>query len=315
LWRKRVLEIKKLLAEAETVQPPEFIHLIEDVCLKIGEEKKAKVFRNYEVEEGLVNLKLKGSIVVVGDIHGDLKSLIYILKDSKFLEEVETKKDSLILFLGDYGDRGIYSPEVYYIIFRLKITYPENVILLRGNHEGPADLLAIPHDLPYHLKRKFKDDWEKIYEKFLKFFDKLPHTAILESKYLFLHGGIPSKAETIQDLAYAAKYHPAKRLLEEILWSDPEEDIEGVYPSPRGAGKVFGEDVTRSFLEKINVKTLIRGHEPCYEGVKVNHQGKILTVFSRKGEPYFNPYAAYLKISSSDQALDGYQLKNIATIF
>lgn len=312
---ERILEIKKLLSETERVKPSEFISLIESVSSRISEEKKSRVFNSFEVEEGLVNLKVKGNIIVVGDIHGDIESLIYILKDSKFLEEIKTKKDSLILFLGDYGDRGIYSPEVYYIIFRLKTTYPENVVFLRGNHEGPTDLLAIPHDLPYHLERKFKDGWKEVYEKLLKFFDILYHVAILESKYLFLHGGIPSEAKTIQDLAYAARYHPAKRFLEEILWSDPEEGIKGVYPSPRGAGKVFGEDVTRCFLKKINVKMLIRGHEPCYEGIKVNHQGKILTVFSRKGKPYFNPYAAYLKIKGSGQALDGYQLKEVAKVF
>ncbi|RLG92550.1 MAG: serine/threonine protein phosphatase [Candidatus Hecatellales archaeon] len=307
--------VEEIVEKAKTVQPSEFIGLIENVCLRLDKEKEVKSLENYKVEEGLVDLKAKGKIVVVGDIHGDLESLIYILKNSNFLDAVRRGEKPIILFLGDYGDRGFLSPEVYYIVFWLKANHPENVILLRGNHEGPSDLIAVPHDLPYHLKRKFGGNWEKIYEKFLVFFDKLPHSAILKGKYLFLHGGIPSEAKNLQDLSYAAKHHPAKRLLEEILWSDPEEDIKGVYPSPRGAGKLFGEDVTKSFLGKIGVKTLIRGHEPCYEGIKVNHNGAVLTVFSRKGEPYFNPYAAYLEIDSQTEALNGYQLKTKAKIF
>jgi protein phosphatase len=49
------------------------------------------------------------------------------------------------------------------------------------------------------------------------------------------------------------------------------------------------------------VQLLIRGHEPCPEGFKINHDGKVLTLFSRKGSPYFNKYAAYLDTPLSDK--------------
>jgi len=98
--------------------------------------------------------------------------------------------------------------------------------------------------------------------------------------------------------------------LEEILWSDPEEGIIGTYPSPRGAGKLFGEDVTAKFLRMLNVKVLIRGHEPSEAGYKINHHGKILTLFSRKGEPYFNNQAAYLQLDLTAKVGSAYQLKD-----
>ena len=31
----------------------------------------------------------------------------------------------------------------------------------------------------------------------------------------------------------------------DLLWSDPEEDRKGFETSPRGAGYVFGEDITK----------------------------------------------------------------------
>ena len=314
-WRLKILsKLEKLVEESVKIGVLDYLNLMDEVNSRLKEERKTGINGSHKVEDGLIYLRNVGWISVVGDIHGDLESLVYILKDFNFLEDVK-EKGLTMLFLGDYGDRGIHSPEVYYVIFQLKRNYPENVILLRGNHEGPSDLLAIPHDLPHQLKWKFKEEWEEIYRKFLEFFDNLPHSAILESKYLFLHGGIPSQAENLKDLADAAKKHPEKSFLEEILWSDPEEGLKGVFPSPRGAGKLFGEDVTKNFLEKIGVKTLIRGHEPCMEGVKVNHHGKILTIFSRKGEPYFNAYAAYLKIDGKMEALNAYQLKTKATIF
>ncbi|RLI05781.1 serine/threonine protein phosphatase [Candidatus Bathyarchaeota archaeon] len=304
-----------LVKEAKTATSSMLIKLVDEVSQRLEEERKIGSLTNYDVEGGLVNLKVKGNLVVVGDIHGDLESLVYILDNCGFLRKVASEKDFMLLFLGDYGDRGEHSPEVYYIVLWLKTSFPDNVVLLRGNHEGPQDLLAIPHDLPYQFRKKFGADWEKVYQAFINFFDKLPQAAILKPKFLFLHGGIPSKAESLKDLAYADKYHPAKSFLEEILWNDPEERLKGTYPSPRGAGNLFGEDVTRVFLEKIGVKILIRGHEPCDEGIKVNHTGKVLTVFSRKGEPYFNSQAAYLNIDTKKDVSNAYELVSSVVVF
>lgn len=299
--------VKRLVREASEVDAAGFVRLVENVVERLKEERRVAGLRNFRVVEGLVELKTGDGMVVVGDIHGDLESLTYILEDSGFPESVGLDKGFILIFLGDYGDRGEYSPEVYHVVLSLKEKFPDNVVMLRGNHEGPPDLLAVPHDLPYHLKRRFSSEWEKTYDALLKLFEWLPHSAVLKPKYLFLHGGIPSGAESLEDLAYAYRNHPAKGFLEEILWNDPEEGFAGVYPSPRGAGRLFGPDVTERFLGKNNLDMLIRGHEPCSEGFKLNHNGKVLTLFSRKGAPYYNTYAAYLKLEG-DERPDGYSL-------
>jgi protein phosphatase len=124
---------------------------------------------------------------------------------------------------------------------------------------------------------------------------------LVESRYLVIHGGLPIGAQTLEDLANAHLTHPKQSFLEDMLWSDPNGDEEDYVASPRGAGKLFSRKTTTKMLDKFNVHLLIRGHEPCEEGFKIDHEGKILTLFSRKGTPYFNTHGAYLILDLSKE--------------
>jgi protein phosphatase len=172
---------------------------------------------------------------------------------------------------------------------------------MRGNHEGPEDLMASPHDLPIEFQAKFGEKWEEAYNKLRFLFAYLYNAVIVEERYLMIHGGLPHLAKSVKDLAYANEMHPKRGFLEEMLWSDPNETVEDICASPRGAGKLFSKKVTNEVLRRFGVKILIRGHEPCEDGFKIDHDGKVLTLFSRKGEPYFNAYGAYLKVELSEK--------------
>ena len=282
--------MEELVAEAYSATADGFMELLEEASRLQGREG--------QVEGCLVRLRGEGELIVVGDIHGDLHSLAFILSDSSFMERAERGEDVRLAFLGDYGDRGAHSVEVYYVLFKLKATYPDRVVLLRGNHEGPPDLLASPHDLPFQVHRKFPGRADEVYSALRRFFDRLHLVALIEGRYVMLHGGAPGEVSSIEEVASAARLHPSRSILEEILWSDPV-DYDGLYPSPRGAGRLFGPDVTSRFLEVVGAKVLIRGHEPCPGGVEVRQEGRVVTVFSRKGPPYMNPYAAYLRLDAS----------------
>jgi protein phosphatase len=245
---------------------------------------------------------------VVGDLHGDLESLIAILQSSGFTRKMAERKDTTLIFLGDYGDRGARSAEVYYTVLRLKLAFPEQVVLLRGNHEGPEDLMASPHDLPMNFQARFKENWTAVYSKVRELFAYLYNAVLVEERYLLVHGGLSSNINGIQDLARASMTHPEQDFLEDLLWSDPNDMVRDVLYSPRGAGKLFGKNVTENVLKKVNAKILIRGHEPCTEGFKLNHDGKVLTLFSRKGAPYFNAYGAYLQLPLSEKFESAEQL-------
>jgi UDP-2,3-diacylglucosamine pyrophosphatase LpxH len=300
------INFSQIVKEALEVQYGEFVRLVEDAtCLLQRENGK---FGNFNIMGRLIQLKPQGETLIVSDLHGDLESLIQIMKESNFLQKMNQNNDTVLTFLGDYGDRGEYSKEVYYTVLKLKLAFPEQVILMRGNHEGPEDLLASPHDLPMEFQIKFGEKWERAYSKIRELFAYLYNVVLVEERYLIIHGGIPHKAKTIEDLAYAHTLHPKQSFLEDMLWSDPNEMVKETCASPRGAGKLFGENVTNQALRNFNVRILIRGHEPCEDGFKISHNGKVLTIFSRKGPPYFNTYGAYLELELSEELENAEQL-------
>jgi len=300
------LNLKQIVKEAFEVSSEDFCSVVQEareiIC---GENGK---IGNFEVTGRLVELSPVGEALIVGDLHGDLESLIEILTSSKFLDKLNQDTNATMIFLGDYGDRGPLSAEVYYTLLKLKLHFPRQIILMRGNHEGPEDLLASPHDLPWQFQAKFGSSWEKAYKEIRELFNCLYNAAIVEERYLLIHGGLPPQAKTIEDLAYAHKRHPKESLLEDMLWSDPDETIGETCASPRGAGRLFGRKITDEALQSFGVQILIRGHEPCMEGYKINHNGKILTIFSRKGPPYFNVYGAYITLELSKKLQNAIEL-------
>lgn len=79
---------------------------------------------------------------VVGDVHGDLNQFIYPL-----IEFLKSPKNSKIIYLGDYFDRGDSDVYIYeLILFITRMKNNNNIILLRGNHEcnslGTYDFLG-----------------------------------------------------------------------------------------------------------------------------------------------------------------------------
>ena len=168
--------------------------------------------------------------------------------------------------------------------------------------------MASPHDLPLQFQQRFKAEGELAYARTRELWAYLYTAVLVEGRCLMVHGGLPSALSSVDDLARAHEIHPKQEFLEELLWSDPDDVVKDVASSPRGAGKLFGKNVTEKVLAKLNVNFLIRGHEPCSEGFRLNHDGKVLTLFSRLGEPYFNAHGAYLGLPLSKKFESAAQL-------
>ncbi|MHC1601484.1 MAG: metallophosphoesterase family protein [Candidatus Nezhaarchaeales archaeon] len=250
----------------------------------------------------LAKIKSVDRLIIVGDLHGDYSSLIKILSETGLKSKIP--ENTVVVFLGDYIDRGRESPHVIYEVFKLKLREPNSVVLLRGNHEGPPELPVYPHDFPMHLSHVYRERWEEVYDSITSCFNYFYACAILEGSLFIVHGGVPTETRKLEDLINANK---DIALLEELLWNDPMDEI-GRAPSPRGAGYLFGPDVTEAFLKAVKAKVVIRSHEPCNEGYEVLHNGKLITIFSRKGFPYFNSHGAYLDVHKPIDVENAYQI-------
>jgi hypothetical protein len=79
----------------------------------------------------LVDLRGKEVVTVVGDLHGSLHCLKRVLD----LVGDMRQHGGTVVVAGDYIDRGENSLEVFCTLLLLKLAFPDNIILLRGNHE------------------------------------------------------------------------------------------------------------------------------------------------------------------------------------
>jgi len=271
-----------------------------DRCIKIlQKERKSGRILGGKIRNGFIEFGIPENLVIVGDLHGDVKSLLLILHEIKY-EEFLANENNKLIFLGDYVDRGANSIEILYYIFYLKCKYPGSVVLMRGNHEAPIEFPFPSHDLPLKSIEHFgKEKGEIIYKKFLSLFQLLTLMTIVRNKLLIVHGGLPTITnkdihKLILDEGQNSKQ---KSVLEELLWNDPRpiQNAKNWEVSRRVYGKHFGVEITRRWLEMTGTKAVVRSHEPC-QGFKINHENMILTLFSCK-ESYQKFEASYLHVS------------------
>jgi hypothetical protein len=116
--------LQKLLDEME--QPKE-----EPVLWEADEFLRLLKADKPQSPDSLVKLPREGDLYVVGDLHGDAH--ITALLESYFERKIAPQ--SRIVFVGDYVNNGLKSIETLRTILDLRKRYPENVILLSGNHE------------------------------------------------------------------------------------------------------------------------------------------------------------------------------------
>lgn len=209
---------------------------------------------------------------VCGDIHGQYFDLLNIFELNGL-----PSNDNPYLFNGDFVDRGSFSVEVIFTLFAFKCLYPQGIFLARGNHESKS--MNKIYGFEGEVKAKFN---ETMADLFAEVFCCLPLAHLLNDKVFVVHGGLFSTdGVKLSDIRNIDRFRepPDEGLMCELLWSDPYPG-EGRAPSKRGVGVAFGSDVTKNFLQENKLELVVRSHEVKDEGYQIEHDGKLITVFS-----------------------------------
>lgn len=148
------------------------------------------------VEKLLVNSTAK--IILFGDIHGDICSLIDALIElqrQNFLDKEFNlyHPNTYIIFLGDYVDHKNNSIEVLYTLMKLFNQNPGKIWIIRGNHEDASRCTSFQKE----LDKKFCNIDKNMRYKIFSFFNYMPLALFvgcynngLTNFIQFCHGGI-----------------------------------------------------------------------------------------------------------------------------
>lgn len=136
-----------------------------------------------------------GKIFGIGDIHGCYHKLVLLME-----RITPDFANDLVVFVGDYIDRGEQSYEVVEYLMDLKSRYRDQVVLLKGNHEEMLEnYLNGPDKINYLVNGGSKTisnyvshgypQYSPIPPSHLEFMESLSLYHETES-YIFVHAGL-----------------------------------------------------------------------------------------------------------------------------
>eukprot|EP01091_Cochliopodium_minus_P012323 TRINITY_DN3706_c0_g1_i1.p1 TRINITY_DN3706_c0_g1~~TRINITY_DN3706_c0_g1_i1.p1 ORF type:complete len:307 (+),score=54.87 TRINITY_DN3706_c0_g1_i1:139-1059(+) len=241
------------------------IHLSEDQVKDLC-EKAQEIF----IEESNIK-EVSCPVTVCGDIHGQFHDLL------ELFEIGGDCPNTNYLFMGDYVDRGFYSVESVSLLMALKIRYKDRLTLTRGNHETRE--ITQVYGFYDECLRKYGNS--NVWKMFINLFNFIPLTALIENKIFCLHGGLSPCVDTLDNIRTLDRIQevPHEGPMCDLLWSDPDERT-GWGISPRGAGYIFGEDISEMFCKTNNLSFVSRAHQLVMEGYSWAHEEKVVTIFS-----------------------------------
>ena len=256
---------------------------LDEKCVLVLLEKLTEVL--YE-EPNL--LRLYAPVTICGDIHGQLFDLF---------ELFETGGDpatTQYLFMGDYVDRGYFSLETFMYLVALKLKYPQNIHLLRGNHECRRVSESYGFYNECWLNYGHMGVWMAVQDVF----DLLPCAAIVDGRVFAVHGGLSPTVPLVELISLEDRFReaPSEGSIADLYWSDPdpEDNSEKWRKNTRGSGYTFPCKAVREFAHLNKLDFVARSHQVVEKGVMwyfpdanlKDASGRLITVWSAPNYAY-----------------------------
>ncbi|BHF71961.1 hypothetical protein SprV_0401502300 [Sparganum proliferum] len=228
-------------------------------------------------------------LTICGDLHGQLEDLLLIFTVNGLPDILNP-----YVFNGDFVDRGRRSVEVLTLLLTCLISHPSAVFLNRGNHED--SLVNKRYGFESEIKQKYPKRAKKILKLTEQVYSSLPICTMIDDVIFVCHGGISRTTDlnrviSLNRETFSSVLQPQLegenavslddwRQILDLLWSDPQ-STPGSRPNlKRGGGSYFGPDVTSNRLSQMKMGLLVRSHECCPQGWKLDHNQSVLTIFS-----------------------------------
>lgn len=241
---------------------------------KFSNTFSSQLFIDTLVKAAAENLKSNGcrmiqyipnvhNVLVVGDIHGDLPSLLMILH--KYTEELKDHPETCIIFLGDYVDRGLANLEVIFILALLKMKFPSRVYLCRGNHECSSSLIDYQSRLNGNIFQNLvtrSNDIENTYMAYIIFICSMSFIVVVNDLHMIcVHGGMRKGRLPINEPLPFLPTVPPENPLYTVIWSDYP-NIERERSSCPDA--LYTPKDMDDFMTCNGLRTYVKGH--CHPG-------------------------------------------------
>jgi serine/threonine-protein phosphatase PP1 catalytic subunit len=97
-----------------------------------------------------------------------------------------------------------------------------------------------------------------------------------------MHGGISPDLKSLQQIRDVKRPLDVgdSGLMCDILWSDPDDDIDGWDDNERGVSYIFGPKIVTQFLKKHDLDLICRAHQVVEDGYEFFAKRQLVTIFS-----------------------------------
>ena len=213
-------------------------------------------------------------IYVIGDIHGQLKRLLYLLQHAHLIDHKHNWSggNAILWFMGDYVDRGPDGVEVINLVMRLQTEAAATggqVSALLGNHEmlifaayrfgRRSTGLGSSFISRWKLNGGNKKDLASLTREHLAWMEALPPMALIADR-LLVH------ADNALYLKHGRSIDEVNATFRKLLHTsnalDWEETLEDFARRGVFAHKPEGENYARRFLSIFGGQQIIHGHTP-----------------------------------------------------
>jgi serine/threonine-protein phosphatase PP1 catalytic subunit len=148
---------------------------------------------------------------------------------------------------------------------------------LRGNHECAS----------INRLYGFYDECQKRYniklwKIFTDCFNCLPVAALVGEKILCMHGGLSPDLTNLDQIKKLVRPTdiPEQGLLCDLLWSDPDKEVNGWGQNDRGVSVTFSASTVDNFLKKNDLDLVCRAHQVVEDGFEFFANKQLVTIFS-----------------------------------